>query len=134
MNRERTAGWLGILASIALVILTILPYVVGRTTAVGAYYAAGFGSPLLAAVFAMIATIAFAAGLYRRSDPAVIAGVTIVLGLFIFTLAATWAVAVTPELIGGVTAIDAARHHRWLLVGVALAITAAAATYTTAVL
>lgn len=134
MNKERAAGWLGILASIALVILTFLPYVVGRTAAVGAYYAVGFGSPLLAALFALIAIIAFAAGLYRRSDPALIAGVTVVLGLFILLLAVTWAVAVTPELIGGVTAIDAARHHRWLLVGVSLAITVAAATYTSAVL
>lgn len=134
MHAERAAGWFGILASVVLVILTILPYIVGRTAAVGAYYTVGVGNPLLAALFAMIAIVAFAAGLYRRSDPALIAGVTLVLGLFILVLALTWALAVTPELIGGVTAIDAARHHRWLIVIASIAITTAAATYTTAVL
>lgn len=134
MDSERSAATLGIAACIAVLATAGAPYLVGRPTAVGPYYDAGAAGPPLVALFAAVVAVVLAAGVSRRTDPSLAAGIAVAVGAIMALLAWDWALAVEPSLVGGFTAIDAFRHHRWLFASVTLLVTAAGGWYARAVL
>ena len=113
MEQERTAGYGGIFAAVLVLILGAVPYFLGSPAAVSAYYTGAPVGPPMVALFAVLELIVLLAGLRRRSDPATVAGIAIVLGLFAAIIAWWWALAIEAALAGGVTQLDLFRNHRW---------------------
>lgn len=129
MDGQRIASVLGA-GFVGLVVgLTGLPYAVVDPAAIGVYFAAGPGGPLLVALFAVIAGIALLAGARGRSDPVVAAGVAVTFGGFGAVVALGWAVSVDPGLVGGLGQVDLLEYHRWALVLAAAGVAAASGWY-----
>lgn len=112
MEAETAAAGVGVTSGVLVAILVVLPYALGPPAAVGAYYAVGSVGPPVAALFALLASLALLAALRGRTDPAVAAGAAVVLGAVATLLSLSWALAATTDLVGGFTTIDAARYHR----------------------
>ncbi|WP_018259043.1 DUF7548 family protein [Halomicrobium katesii] len=130
MEQLRLAPTVGIVASLAVLAVLAAPYaVVEQSSAVGAYFAAGAISPLVVGLFASVAIIVFAAGRQGRSPPDLVAGATLVLGLFMTVLAAVWASTVPQSMVTQLTTADVLGYHRGALVVTALCVPAAAAWY-----
>ncbi|WP_135304625.1 DUF7548 family protein [Haloarcula amylovorans] len=128
MDDLRTAPTVGIVGCVLYLLALAVPYLLVETTsAVGAYYASGALSPVIPAVFALVAIIVFAAGREGRTDPSVAAGAAIVLGLFIVGLTLLWAMTVPVSLVLGLTESTLIEHHRWAVVAVALLVPLGAA-------
>lgn len=125
MDGERAAAGLGVLGAAATVALVVYPYTVGSPAVVGAYYAVGPAGPPLLATFGVIAALALLAGVRRRSDPALTAGVAIVIAAFMTGLGTWWALAVPSSLVGEFGPLERAWQasvlsaHRWLVVAAA---------------
>lgn len=134
METERLAAGLGVVAALAAVALAAAPYSVLDATAVGPYAAAGPGGLRLVALFALIAVVVLAAGATGRSDPALMAGVAVVLGAFSTLLGWWWALSVPAAMVGGLTELAAFEYHRWALALAATAFLLASAWYARAVL
>ncbi|MBV0924493.1 hypothetical protein KTS45_09810 [Halomicroarcula limicola] len=128
MDDLRTAPTVGIVGCVLYLLALAVPYLLVETTsAVGAYYDSGALSPVIPAVFALVAIIVFAAGREGRTDPSVAAGAAIVLGLFIVGLTLLWATTVPVSLVLGLTESTLIEHHRWAVVVVALSVPLGAA-------
>jgi len=115
MDDLRIAPLVGIVGCLAVLLALAAPYVlVEDVGGVGLYYGSGAINPLLAGLFAAIALIALAAGREGRSDPALAAGVALVLGAVMAVVAIAWALTVRVDVV----AIDTA--HRWVVAGVSV--------------
>lgn len=134
MASVRTTAGLGITAYVSVIGLAVIPYLFGPPTTVNTYYGVGIGGPPLLALFAAVCLVAFLAGLRGRSDPALVAGITLVLGLFMLGIAISWTLAVTPDLVGGFTSIDLFRYHRWAVLAATSVAVIGAAGYARSVL
>ncbi|WP_424018337.1 DUF7548 family protein [Halorientalis pallida] len=122
MDDLRIAPLVGIVGCLAVLLALGAPYVlVEDAGGVGLYYGSGAVNPLLAALFAMVTLIALAAGREGRSDPAMAAGVALVLGAAITVIALVWALTARVDVI----AIDTA--HRWIVAGVSVLVPAGSA-------
>ena len=126
MELDRAAGYGGIAAAVLVLILGFVPYLLGSPAAVSAYYTGAPVGPPMVALFAVLECVVLLAGLRRRSDPATVAGIAVVLGLFATIIAWWWALAIEAALAGGVTQLDLFRNHRWA-VAIAASLQAAAA-------
>lgn len=114
MDELRVAPTVGIVASLGLIVVLGLPYlVVESATGVASYYGSGAVNPLIAGLFALITIIVFAAGREGRSDPGLVAGVALALGVAMTGVTLAWALTVRVDTIAIQTS------HRWLVVGVA---------------
>ncbi|MFB6361518.1 MAG: hypothetical protein ABEH59_09385 [Halobacteriales archaeon] len=129
MVGARTAARLGVGAGVAIVLLVLLTYVVADARAVGVYFGGLLGPPL-AALFAAVVAIALAGARRGNTDPATAAGVVVVLSVLTLGLLASWATAVGPSLVGGMTSVSAFQYHRWVLVALAGLLLVAGAQYT----
>lgn len=129
MVGERGSIALGTAAAAAVTLLTIIPYLFIDNLAVGVYYQGAIGGPPLVALFAIIEVIVLLAAFKRRTDPALAAGVAIVLGGFMTILSWWWAITVSPEVVGGLTEIDTFQYHRWALAASAAIAAVAAGRY-----
>ncbi|MFC7076029.1 DUF7548 family protein [Haloarcula halophila] len=117
MNDLRVAPTVGIAGCLLYLVALAVPYALVETTsAVGAYYGSGALTPLVPATFAIIGVIVFAAGREGRSDPSVVAGAGLVLGLFLVGLSLVWAVTVPESLVLGLTESTLMEYHRWVVV------------------
>lgn len=134
MDAERLSAALGIAGCVAVLVLAAAPYAVADAPAIGVYYRAGVVGPPIVALFAVVAAIVLLAGVKRRSDPALTAGIAVVVGLFMTLVAWSWALAVTPSLVGGLTTAADVEYHRWLFALAALVVLAAAGWYARTVL
>jgi len=134
MEVERVAATAGVLFALVVAVLVGATYALLDPTAVGPYFAAGPASPLLLALFALVAVVVLAAGAQERSDPPLMAGAAVVLGLFSAGLAWWWALSVSPSLVGGLTSAASFEYHRWAVALAATGLLAAAAAYARAVL
>lgn len=134
MDREVLAPALGIATCVAVLVLAAVPYGLAGPTAVRVYYDAGIAGPPLVSLFAVIVVIVFLAGLRGRSDPALVAGVGLVLGAFMAVLSVSWAASVSPSIVGGFTDVASFRYHRWLLAVAAVIVPIAAGWYARVVL
>jgi len=130
MERTRLVPSVGIVACLAVVFGLAVPYgLVGEPSAVGAYYASGAFNPLFAGLFALVGALAFAAGREGRSDPALMAGATLVVGLFVVLLVVAWALTVPVDLVLSLGTNTLVEYHRHALVGAALSVPSAAGWY-----
>lgn len=139
MEGRRLAPTLGIVASLAVVALLLVPYGILDATDAGTYYDAGVLSPWLGGLLALVAIVVFAAGREDRTDPAQAAGIGLGLGIAIVLIAALWAVTVPSEvplqlttdetLVGPLSTADVLETHRWLLALAAAIVPATGAWY-----
>lgn len=134
MDREALAARLGVAGGVAYLVLAVLPYLVAAAPETRVYYGVGVIGPLLLLVPAGVALIALLSGARRRSDPATMAGVALVFGLFVLLLSVAWALP-AGGVVGGMASVSAAfDYHRWLVVLAGAALAGAAALEATAVL
>lgn len=133
MERTRLAPLVGIVGSLGVAGLLVVPYALVREspgTAVATYYGNGAVNPLFAGVLALVLVIVLAAGREGRTDPGLAAGVGLTFGLFLVGLTALWAVTVPREIVFGMAAPRTLTYHRWLLAGVAAVVPVASAWWT----
>ena len=102
-------------------------------TELGLYYAAGPAGVTALGFLAPIAVVVFLAGRRGRTDPVTAAGLTLVLGIGMVGLAASWALAVDPQLVFNFSAAWMG-NHRWVVLGVTALVPLSAAAYARAVL
>ena len=139
MEGRRLAPTLGVLASVAVVALLVLPYAILGPVEVGTYYGAGAVTPWLGGVLAPLAVVVYAAGRDERTAPATAAGVGLGIGLALALVAILWAVTVPSEvplqlttdegLLGPVSTADVLESHRWVLAVAAAAVPASGVWY-----
>lgn len=140
MESRRVAPTLGIVASLGVVVLLVVPYLlVEESTNVAAYYDGGVITPWAAGLMALAAVIIFAAGLKNRTDPETAAGAGVGLGFVVLLVVLLWAIT-APETISGVnrtrqlfgpllTMGGFADVHRWVLLAVSALVPAAGVWY-----
>lgn len=140
MDSRRAAPQLGIVASLLVVAVLVVPYlVVSDGAAISSYYAAGTPTPWAAGLMALAGIIIFAAGLKDRTDPETAAGAGVGLGVVVFLISLLWAVTVPSEvplqlvtddpLFGPLTTGTVLEYHRWVLAVVAALVPVAGGWY-----
>jgi hypothetical protein len=113
MDDLRIAPLVGIVGCLAVLLALAAPYLLLEdASGVALYYGSGAINPLVAGLFALVALIALAAGREDRSDPALSAGVALVLGVAIAAVAIAWALTVRVDVVE----IDTV--HRWVVAAV----------------
>lgn len=127
---KRLAPKVGIVSCLAVLLLLSLPYFLAPATAVSVYYGTiPVPVDLLDTFFALVALIAFGSGLQDRSDPATVAGVTLVLGVFMAVITLWWAVVTPAATLVEAARMDSLSNHRWIFALVTLAVPASAGWY-----
>lgn len=109
----------GLAGALAVLGLVAVPYLVLDAGEVAVYYAQGPVSPLYFTPFAAVAVVALLAAARDRSDPAVVAGVALVVGLGLAALAAAWAVA-AGAVVGSLDVDATFDYHRYAVVAAGL--------------
>lgn len=115
----RTPPTLGIVACLLVIVTVAAPYVLLSDAGAGglpAYYDHGPVGPWVVTLLAIVALVAFAAGREERSDPLIIAGATLVMGLFIVGTATLWALSVPTAFVQQLGTESWLEYHRWALV------------------
>jgi len=129
MDGERTAATAGVVACLLTAGAVAAPYVLLPASAlqyVARYYGAGPVNPLALGLLGLLGAIIFASGRERRSDPDLVAGIMLSVGLFSVVVAGLWALGFDPVAVGATDAIDFMRTHRWsVLAGTGLELVAA---------
>lgn len=116
MDGERTAATVGTAACLLTAGAVATPYLLLSGNAVqyvGWYYAAGPVNPLAVGLLGLLGAIIFAAGRERRSDPDLVAGIMLSVGLFSAGVAALWATGFDPGGIDSTAALEFMDVHRW---------------------
>lgn len=125
MDRSRQlAPLFGIVSCLLVLGALAVPYTLEDAAIVRLYYGSGVLNPLVAGLLALLSIVVFAAGRQGRTDPALAAGVTLSLGLFIVGVTVAWALTIQFGIVGA-----SLSDHRWLLSGVALGVPLTAAWY-----
>lgn len=130
MDDVRLAPMVGIIASVSVMLVLAVPYVLLSPGSVSTYYTTGAFNPLFAGLFALVCMVVFAAGRSHRSDPALAAGVCLVFGLFIAGFSILWALTVPDHLVFSYQTSATFEYHRYVLILVGLAVPVCAAWYT----
>jgi hypothetical protein len=135
MEAEDVAPLVGSAACVACVAALVAPFVLvpNAGSELGLYYAFGPVGGTAPGFLAPIAVVVFLAGRRGRTDPVTAAGLTLVLGLAMLAIVASWAFAVDPELVFNFP-VAWMGYHRWVVVAVTTAIPASAGVYARAVL
>jgi hypothetical protein len=89
------------------------PYLSEPVSSVSAYYDTAPITPLAVGLLAMVSIIAFAAGRQRRSEPELVAGAVLILGLFMAAIAVGFALSARVDVLGGSSPLLA--YQRWSL-------------------
>lgn len=118
MDSERTAATVGAGACLLTAGAVAAPYVLlpeGAVQYVGRYYAAGPVNPLAIGLLGLVGAIVFAAGREGRSDPDLVAGIMLSVGVFSVAVAAAWAAGFDPNAVGAGSkeALTFMDTHRW---------------------
>lgn len=129
MNPERVLPEVGAAACLAVVLLVLVPYLAVDASALAVYYDAGPVGPPVLAVLAGVAGVALFAAAQGRSDPVTVAGLAVVVGPATTVLAAIWALAVAPDVVGGLSEMAALEYHRWAVVASCAVVAAVSALY-----
>jgi hypothetical protein len=135
MEVEDVAPLVGSVACLAVVAALVAPFVLlpDPGTELGLYYAFGPVGGTAVGFLAPIGVVVFLAGRRGRTDPVTAAGLTLVLGLGMLALAASWAFAVDPELVFSFPAAWMG-YHRWVVLGLTALVPVSAGAYSRAVL
>jgi hypothetical protein len=132
MDSERTAASVGVVACVLTALAVGAPYVLLPAEEAGnvaAYYGVGPVSPLAPGLLGVLGAIIFAAGREGRSDPDLVAGVTVVVGGFSMVAALAWALSFRPDLVASTAALEFMTGHRWTVLAGTLLETVAAVWY-----
>lgn len=132
MDHRRVAPTLGIVACLLAVLAVLAPYVAvseREAGVVGQYYGVGLVAPLAIGILALVGVIAFAAGLKERSDPSLVAGLMVAVGLVSLLAALQWALAVPARVGQSASTADFLDLHRWSIPAVAALIAGNAVWY-----
>lgn len=116
MSHERFPPIIGIVACLAVLITIVVPYLVVPPEGTSAYYSVTIVGPLVVGLIAVLAIIAFGAGLTAYFSPVLIAGATLIFGLVMVLSTVYWAVSVPPSLVMELSRSEELRYHRWVLV------------------
>jgi hypothetical protein len=135
MEAEDVAPLVGSVACVACVAALVAPFVLipDPGTELGLYYAFGPVGGTAPAFLAPIAVVVFLAGRRGRTDPVTAAGLTLVLGLAMLAIVASWAFAIDPELVFSFP-VAWMGSHRWVVLCVTAVVPASAGVYARAVL
>jgi hypothetical protein len=137
MDTETAAPTVGAVASLLLAVVVFAPAVAVTEPNVGLaeYYAAGPVGVSVVGFLGLLSVVVFLAGKQGRTDPATIAGLTLVMGVAMLAFALTWALSLDPTLVFSFPQQYAwIENHRWVVVTVAAIVPMAAAAYARAVL
>lgn len=134
MNSRELAADVGMAASVAVIVLAVIPYALGSASAVGAYYDVGIVGPQYFGIAAAVTAIVFRAARTYRTDSATAAGTTLAFGGILALLAIVWAFSPDPAIVGGVHTADWFDYHRWLLALAAVLVPISAGVYARLVL
>ena len=126
MQRTAIALRFGVLASLLLLGLLALPYAMFDAASVQVYYSVGPLSPLVVALFAGVAFVALGSAAAGRSDPAVVAGLALVIGLGSLGITLPWALDAA-GVAGGLPTSAAFDYHRFAVAAAAGLLTLAGA-------
>lgn len=130
MEDTRLAPTVGIVASLLVLVVLAVPYlVVAAGSAVATYYAAGALNPLVVGLFAAVAVMVFAAGREERSSPDLVAGAALVLGLFMVVISLLWAVTLPGNPLLEFSTSPILEYHRGALVLTSLGVPLSAGWY-----
>ncbi len=147
MRKDQRPPTLGIVAAVAYVFVALAPYLaasLGPDESEGAaamialpverallelYFTAGLAGPDLLSLFAVVTVVLFAAGRQGRSEPDLIAGVTLVVGIVLCLGTVHWALAVPEAVIANASGPLWFEYHRWLTAFVSLGVPIAAGWY-----
>lgn len=135
MDLARTAPTAGIVACLLVLVVAFAPAVLVEASGVGAYYASGpVGLPAVGFLSAL-GVVVFLSGRQERTDPATVAGFTVVLGVAVLALSVLWAVSIDPTVLFSFPAEYAwLAWHRWAVPVASLGVPASAGLYARAVL
>jgi hypothetical protein len=124
------AAAVGAGACLAILAAMGAPYVLISEPGTGLplYYGAGPLGAGAVAFFAVIQPIVFLSGTRGRADPQTVAGMSLVVGLAMLGIAASWALAVPADLVLSFPAAWMA-WHRWAVVAVVAVVPAAGAAF-----
>ncbi|MFC7232949.1 hypothetical protein ACFQMM_19225 [Saliphagus sp. GCM10025308] len=130
MHAHQRPPTLGVVAALAYVFAALAPYVLLEvdTSVLEVYFAAGIAGPNLLSLFALVTVVLFAAGRQARTEPDLVAGVALVLGLVLLAMTALWAVSV-PESVAFEAGADWFVYHRWFTTAISAVVPAAAVWY-----
>lgn len=132
MDDERTAATLGTAACLLTAAAVAAPFFLLPADVAGQvsdYYATGAVTPYAPGLLGLIGAIVFASGRERRSDPDLVAGVTLAIGVVSLVVALEWALAFRPDLVASTEALEFMSTHRWSVPAGALLETLAAVWY-----
>lgn len=132
MTEPRTPPTLGIVACALILVIVALPHLLLSESGAGgiaAYYDHGVVGPWVVTVLTTVALVAFAAGRQDRSDPATIAGATLVFGFFIVGTSLAWALSVPTAFVQQLGTETWLGYHRWVLVGASMLVPIAGVWY-----
>jgi len=132
MSKALKAGMVSCLAVIALV---SLPYFLASAVAVGVYYdTIPVPVELVDVLLSLVAFIAFGSALRGRSDPATVAGVTVVLGGFLVGITLWWALVTPASMLVEAARMDSLNGYQWVLFLVTIGVPTSAGWYARTVL
>jgi hypothetical protein len=123
MDEEWTAATLGIVACVVTAGAVAAPYLLlpaDQLDGLGAYYALGVVSPLAPGLLGVLLAVVFAAGREDRSDPDLVAGITLTIALFSLAVALQWALAFRPDIVASRATLEFLSDHRWSVPAAAL--------------
>ncbi|WP_231183670.1 hypothetical protein [Haladaptatus sp. DYF46] len=132
MSKALKAGMVSCLAVVALV---SLPYFLAPAVAVSVYYdTIPVPVELIDVLLSLVAFIAFGSALRGRSDPATIAGVTVVLGGFLVGITLWWALVTPASTLVEAARMDSLNGYQWVLFLVTIGVPTSAGWYARTVL
>jgi hypothetical protein len=132
MPNDTVAPTVGTVASLLLAVVVFAPALLITETQVGVadYYAAGPIGVSVVGFLGFVGVVVFLAGVQERTEPATVAGLTLVLGVAMFAFAAVWAFSIDTTLLFSFPAQYAwIENHRWAVLVLAAVVPVAAAGY-----
>ncbi|MDS0293271.1 DUF7548 family protein [Halogeometricum luteum] len=137
MANDTVAPTAGAVASLLLAVVVFAPalLVSAGSGLVADYYASGPAGVSVVGFLGLLSVVVFLAGAQERTEPATVAGLTLVLGVAMLALALLWALSVDQTLLFSFPAEYAwIENHRWAVVAVCAVIPVAASAYARGVL
>jgi hypothetical protein len=132
MANDTVAPSAGAVASLLLAVVVFAPALAisAGNGLVADYYASGPVGVSIVGFLGLLSVVVFLAGAQERTEPATVAGLTLVLGVAMLALSALWAFSVDQTLLFSFPAEYAwIENHRWAVVAVCAAIPVAAGVY-----
>lgn len=132
MANDTVAPTVGAAASLLLAVVVFAPALLisSGNGVVADYYASGPVGVSIVGFLGLLSVVVFLAGAQERTEPATVAGLTLVLGVAMLAFALLWALSVDRTLLFSFPAEYAwIENHRWAVAAVCAVIPVAAGVY-----